>query len=232
MQHIPLFRYTPLVWHKSLAKQAVLLGFSKTHALRVVSGSVFKAESWGFFPATVIEPAVLAFPPIDITAVPKIVMVGNHFQERGRELGWTFVQGLLEQFPITIVGLNPGISGAVRLKNYGEFQTYLQRFSIYLYTIQMPYGDGFNLGLLEAMSMGMAVVTLYNPSSPIRHGESGLVAHTASDLAAHLTTLLQDDSMRMRLGEAAKKTVQQRFSLEEFREKWNRVFISVIQMSN
>ena len=232
MEHIPLFRYSLKLAVKSLAKRAVLYFFSKTHVLQLVSGSSFKAQSWKFKNTVVIEPAVLSFPPIYNDSEPKIVMVGNHFKERGRELGWHMVASLQSQLPLTVVGLNPGISHSVRLGSYAEFQSYLQQFSIYLYTIQMPYGDGFNLGLLEAMSMGMAVVTLYNSTSPICHEENGLVAATTKELETHLCRLLQDKELRLQLGEAAKKTVLHRFNRDLFIEKWNTVFNSVMRISN
>jgi glycosyltransferase involved in cell wall biosynthesis len=98
--------------------------------------------------------------------------------------------------------------------------------------IQMPYGDGFNLGLLEAMSMGMAVVTLYNPTSPIRHKENGLVAHSTEELVVHLRTLLQDKDKRLQLGKQAKITVHERFNLSLFVEKWNAVFLSAATIEN
>lgn len=232
LQHIPLFRYIPTLYIKSWVKRWVVSIFCKTHACKLVAVSEFKSRSWQFPDTSVIEFSVLPFPPVYPESEAKIVMVGNQVKERGSELGWPIVEPLLSEFPITIVGMNPQIPKSVRLKDYATFQEYLRQFSIYLYTVQMPYGDGLNCSLVEAMSMGMAVVTLYNPTSPIQHGETGLVAHDLAELRLHLQTLLQDKELQKKLGENAKKMVKERFSIVRFVEQWNAVFSSAAKILN
>jgi len=84
--------------------------------------------------------------------------------------------------------------------------------------------EGFPNVLVEAMAMGCAVIAADCPSGPneiIRDGEDGLLVAPEDPLALSvaLKRLLEDDSLRHRLGQAA-VAVRHRFSPEGVLDQW------------
>jgi glycosyltransferase involved in cell wall biosynthesis len=79
------------------------------------------------------------------------------------------------------------------------------------------YAEGLPMALLEAMSWALPVVTSPVGGIPqaVRHGENGLLvkAGDVASLAEALQILLTDSALRERLGHAARKTIESRFSL-------------------
>ena len=94
---------------------------------------------------------------------------------------------------------------------------------MYLHTAVYPYEDGFNLALLEAMATGMPVATVRNPTSPIRDGVDGVVGATAAELRGKVIELLAAPDEARRLGSEARRTLERRFPIEEFREGWQQL---------
>jgi hypothetical protein len=75
-------------------------------------------------------------------------------------------------------------------------------------------GTGQQIKIVEAMAHGVPVIALRQAaeSSPIRHGETGLVADTADEFAEHVCRLWEDREECRRLGQAARETVAAEFS--------------------
>ena len=122
-----------------------------------------------------------------------------------------------------ILGRNPEVKNSYSFKSYEDFQKALSTYSIYIYPIERPYGDGYNLGLIEAMSMGMAVITVSNPLSPIIHQQNGLIAKDLSELKKHFHYLLSNPTILSQMGQEAKETVSERFGQNLFLQKWNTI---------
>lgn len=227
--HIPLFKNSFLKNFKSFFKRTLLKIFMLTHRCHFVCVSPWKSSTWGIA-GSIIEPSFNSFPSLSSEGANpdgfKIALVCNHIKQRQEELGWTTVKQVLAEFPLVIIGNNPDVAEAVRMKDFASFQNYLQRFSVYFYPIQIPFGDGYNLALLEAMSMGMVPVTLFNPSSPVVHMENGLVAHNFDELRQHFHYLKDHPEELRRMGRAAKTSVENRFSKKLFLEKWQAVFFA------
>jgi colanic acid/amylovoran biosynthesis glycosyltransferase len=91
--------------------------------------------------------------------------------------------------------------------------------------------EGTPVSLLEAMSLGMAVVSTRHAGIPdvIRDGENGLLVpeHADDALRNAIERLIVDEDLRLALGREAEKTVKQKFSLEVMEERLIRVFNSV-----
>lgn len=218
--HIPLFFYSPGLLFKSIGKKAIFKIFKWTHRVHFFAVSEFKRKMW-HEKGTVARLAPQVFLPITPeTGYQQVIVVVNQLKERRKELGYDYIEPLLTQFPIQVIGDNPGVPGSIKPANFAEFQTLFRAARIYLYTIRYPFGDGYNTAMLEAMSMGMAVVTLANPSSPICHQVNGLVANDIEELKQHLSYLLLNPGDVDRLGAAAKQTVAEQFSQELFLQGW------------
>ena len=80
--------------------------------------------------------------------------------------------------------------------------------------------------LLEAMSSGCAVVSTDTCMIPefIKHGENGFLGKTSEELRGYVDLLRRDDSLRKKMGMAARETIVNNFSLDKFVNKWNEVF--------
>lgn len=218
--HIPLFSHSLIATIKSKLKKLIWIVFRLTHKAQFFAVSHFKHQSWN-------EPGVCAvlspgsFPPLkELDQPSEILIICNNLGERGEELGIDMISRLKSVVPIRTVGNNPGIEFNIKPKNFADFQELVTGFHIYLYTIRMPWGDGYNTAMLEAMKMGMAIVTVENPTSPIIHGVNGLVGRTEQELIEHIEYLRREPYVVKRLGAAAMETIHKDFSEEKFVGAW------------
>ncbi len=226
--HIPLFFHSPSLFVKSILKKIVLKLFQMTHKLSFVADSDFKRRRWFEKGEVAILTPTTSPDPIEYDLgsqiEPKsetpVVTVGNQIKERGIELGYPYLKSILLDFPIRVLGNNPNIKQSIKPTSYQNYIELLYKASIYLYTIEQPYGDGYNTAMLEAMSIGMPVVTIYNPSSPIKHGYNGLVGKNTLELKQHLSRLINSPDEIKIMGQNARKTIESRFSNQSFINKW------------
>lgn len=221
--HIPLFTNTLSQRLKSLGKKITWLLFKWSHKSQFFAVSDFKLNSW----KESGHVAVLApgeFPPLrTIKGTSDVLIICNDLKNRGEELGLDMITRLSLKAPIHVVGRNPGISFSKTPKDFADFQSIVTGYRIYLYTIKMPWGDGYNTAMLEAMRMGMAIVTVENPSSPIKHGKNGLIGKTEDQLLEHINKLRGDPELIDTLGRAAQETIRERFSEKNFIDTWQSV---------
>ena len=78
--------------------------------------------------------------------------------------------------------------------------------------------EGMPLAILEAMSLGLPVVATAVSGNPeaVEHGVTGLLVppESATALADALVTLLADPELRLRMGEAGRRRVEELFAIE------------------
>ena len=227
--HIVLFRQSWKQRFYSAIKKVVYVFFSILHPTEFVAISPLRLKSW----AVARHARVIAHPVPEKfigrhikSHENRVLVVCNDIASRKEELGWSLIQQIAaEGVPLKIVGHNPGIEEnlGVEPKDREEFEREFLKGGVYLYTIQKEYGDGFNMALLEAMSVGMPVVTIQNPSSPIQHGVNGFVGHRRQQLIHCIEKLLKNPNMMHTLGLNAQKTVFEDFSPEQFVSHWRKV---------
>lgn len=83
-------------------------------------------------------------------------------------------------------------------------------------------GTGIQIKILESMAHGLPVVALKNiaKSSPIQHGINGLIAENAEEFAEYTIQLSLDRGLCRRLGQEARKTIEEQFSPKVQVERW------------
>lgn len=100
-----------------------------------------------------------------------------------------------------------------------DIEDYIARADIV--AAPLDVGSGTKLKILQAMSMGKAVVTTAIGAEGLHltHGVNAIVADGSSDFAEHLARLLQSPAERARLGAAARAHVVEHFSLMALRRR-------------
>jgi glycosyltransferase involved in cell wall biosynthesis len=83
--------------------------------------------------------------------------------------------------------------------------------------------------VIEAMMIGMPIVALPTTEvvTVIKDGVNGFVDTDPEKLTARMKLLLADRSLAASLGEAARTTARERFSIERFVADWNAAFLEV-----
>lgn len=92
--------------------------------------------------------------------------------------------------------------------------------------------EGFGIVLLEAMALGKPIVASNAGGIPeiVQHEKTGLLVKTADveDLYHALLILLNDPAKRVKMGDEAKKRVEERFSLEGMLENLYGLYSEVL----
>lgn len=188
---------------------------------QVVFISKLKAESWLGLPGTVIVHGIPVEEYGGYTGEhPAVLRVANLQRQRDVLLNHTLQQVVLHGIPTTLYGWNPDVPGAAVAGCWEELKAAYCRFRCFLLTNRAPLEDGYNLALLEAMASGMPAVTTPHPTSPIRHYENGLVGEDADLLREHITRLLHDRDLAIKLGAEACRTVREVFPQDTFLNRW------------
>lgn len=97
--------------------------------------------------------------------------------------------------------------------------------------------EGLPIGLLEAMSMGKAVIAtnVDGTKEIIKNNENGLLIETSNltqDLTESILHLSTNENLRNQLGINAKKTIQENFSASEMTKKIENLYAQVLRRKN
>ena len=157
--------------------------------------------------------------------------VVNDWPNRDWCCGWelwkeTVNLGQPDQLSVWPVGKSPGLS------NPADSIEHLRQ--IY-HTARIFYNTSTHspvpTSLMEAMACGCAVVSTATCMIPeiIEHGVNGMISNDPKELKSFLQQLMSDEDMAKELGENAQRTIQEKFNLNYFADKWNSLFYSTIK---
>jgi hypothetical protein len=116
----------------------------------------------------------------------------------------------------------------VELKLSAHLERGLRDAAVFVY---ITHSEGLGSGALLAMSAGVPVVASDVGGLPeiIRHGENGLlVENTPQALAAAVRQLLDNPALARRLGDAARRTVMERFTVDHMVRRTMEVYRQVL----
>ena len=206
-------------------------------ALEEVPGAapcrVIPYTSEGAFTAAVPANASCELPPGD---APLVVSISRHDPRKGIDVllnALALLRAAAVPFRAVLVGggvlldahralaARLGLEPSVSIPGFVEDPSpYLRAADVFVLP-SLQEGSG-SLSLLEAMQQGRAIAASRCDGIPedLEDGISGVLAKVgdASDLAAAIGRLLGDATLRSRLGEAARRTFESRFSPPIFRE--------------
>lgn len=120
-----------------------------------------------------------------------------------------------------------GLNDQVKFKGVtSDLKKEMQHYSIYAMTSET---ECFPMVLLEALSIGLPVITYDSPTGPqhiVRNEEdSFLVPYKNLDIfTAQLKTLMSDENLRRKMGGAGRENIK-RFSLDKVMQQWKDLFI-------
>ncbi|MBT5028053.1 MAG: glycosyltransferase [Nitrospina sp.] len=152
-----------------------------------------------------------------------VLQVGNLLLERDLMMGYSTSQQIVGDHPLVTLGLNPKILGSRLSRGFTDLLENFRQSRVFINTTVDEFEDGYNLSMLEAMATGMPVVSSWNKTSPINNAENGYISNDLQYLNNRLEYLLKNQDEAMKLGEKARKTVQEKFPLHKFLASWGKV---------
>ena len=188
----------------------------------VVATSMFKGESWGFtddivhFGIDVND--YLPYSGRDAAGL----RICNFIASRRRILLWDFHEAAFDGLPVTLVGHNPDLPGVEAARDWTHLKQILQTHRFYIHTADQRFEAGYNMATVEAMAAGLPVLGNRHPTSPIKHGISGFLSDNPQELKRYARILLEDRGLAELMGQRARKTVAERFSLTRFKQAFLR----------
>jgi glycosyltransferase involved in cell wall biosynthesis len=163
----------------------------------------------------------------------KILSVANDFDTRGAELGFNLYNEVValigkENF-IHIGKSKTGFSNPA--KDYDDLANIYRDNFVFINTC---YRSVIPTTMLEAMATGMPVVTTTNPTIDklIKNGENGFKAKNKEEMAGYLAYLSNNMDYAKRIGNNARKTIVDSYSLRGFVTNWNNLFYKAIGETN
>ncbi len=185
-------------------------------------------EEFGFVNHTGIDTDVFVPPDNDYVREPWALSVVNDWINRDWCCGFTFwreVTGFpspAPMIPYRILGDTPGLSQVA--PDIPTLVDFYQRAGVYLNTSTV---STLPTVILEAMACGCPVVstdTCLIPKIIIEHGVNGFVGKTPEELRHHTHELLHNPILAKQIGDAGRKTIEEKFSQDRFVRQWNEIF--------
>lgn len=181
-------------------------------------------KSWGNLSGQIVPHGIDTdiFRPLKvIEKTDRAVSIVNHFPSRDIFCGWKLWQEIVKEVPALLIGENPGISQSIN--DPEKLNTVLNASRFFLNTSQY---SPVPLSMLEAMAAGIPVVTTAKQEIPniITNGENGFISNDKDELVNYCKTLLSDPDLAEAMGAKARKTIEDRFSIEQFCANWNSIF--------
>jgi hypothetical protein len=191
-------------------------------AVLLVHVTAFNALMWnsGAVPTRIIEHGVQLLAEATYTGdrASGLVVV-NNIARRGRRLGLDVYTEVARQVPLTLVGMNSVDAGGEGEVPNAALPARMAAHRFFFNPIRYT---SLGLAVIEAMMVGTPVVGLATTelSSVIADGHNGLIDTRVPRLVDGMRRLLADPAEARRLGEAGRRTAQERFGIQRFIADW------------
>ena len=180
--------------------------------------------------STVIHHGIdgLTFKHLDLTKENHVLTVANDFVNRDYCLNYSGWKRITDGLPVKLIGDTKGLS--VSASSTEELVEEYNKCAVYFNSSTI---SPIPTSLLEAMSCGAAVVSTATCMIPdiIQNGINGFISNNEEELKSYITTLLDNEDLRKKIGHEARKTILEKFSEQSFLNKWNSVFDNIYEVS-
>ncbi len=191
--------------------------------------SDFSRKAWGFDESN----SVVVNHGIDtetfnggwIGSDKRVLTIVNDWVNRDYFCGFNLWKAVTQGMPVHPVGNTPGLSKPT--KDLNELLKFYRDGAVFLNTsLRSPVPRA----LLEAMAMGMPIVSTNNCAIPefIQHGVNGFLTNDPNEMRTYLIQLLQDPKKAKEMGDAARRTIKEKFNVDNFVDNWNEVFFDAV----
>ncbi|MCS0592567.1 glycosyltransferase family 4 protein [Massilia norwichensis] len=183
----------------------------------------FNALMWdsGRTPVRVIEHGVTIPPGVRYSGErERGLTITNHLARRGRRMGADLFAALRSELPLDLLGMGAAEMGGLGEIDHPALPAFAARYRFLFSPVRY---STLSLSTLEAMMSGMPVVALATTemATVIEHGVSGYAVTDARQLGPCMRALLQDPGLARSLGERARRTALERFSIARFSADWD-----------
>jgi glycosyltransferase involved in cell wall biosynthesis len=127
-----------------------------------------------------------------------------------------------------VLALEASRLAGVDLKLSNDLERQLQEAALFVY---LTYSEGLGSAALLAMSAGVPVIASKVGGLPevIQHGENGfLVENDAQQIADAIHRVLADGKLARRLGDAARQTVMEKFTVDRMVRRTMEIYRQVL----
>ncbi len=154
------------------------------------------------------------------------IMVVNHLARRGRRLGADLFERARQRVPLDLVGMEAERSGGLGEIANPELPAFMARYRFFFHPVRWT---SLGLALIEAMAIGMPIVGLASTelSTVIENGRNGYIDTNLESMISAMEELLADPGQAKAWGDAARRTAEERFSIDRFVADWNDAFAMV-----
>jgi hypothetical protein len=186
-------------------------------------------KAWGWEPdeALVVHHGVDTdiFKPGDAPRENTCLSVVNDWKGRDWCCNYQGWKRIIKGLPFKVLGSNPGLSEPAGVD---ELSLAYRNSRIFVNTSTV---SPIPTALLEAMSSGCAIVTTATCMIPevVENGVNGFMSNDEAELRGYIELLLKDEALAARLGQAARETIEKRFSMDKFVNNWNAVFDGLME---
>lgn len=166
------------------------------------------------------------FKPDEGAAREGILTVAHDFINRDYALNYQGWERITKDLPRKVVGETEGLS-----KQSESVDHLVKEYQNALVYINPSTLSPVPTSMLEAMSCGCAVVTTETCAIPsfIEHGINGFMSNDETKLREYCEELLANPQLAAKMGHAARKTVEEKFSEQRFVTEWNQIFDKAYQ---
>ncbi len=195
----------------------------------LVHVTAFNRLMWdnGSTPTVVIEHGVAVPDGVRWTGdLARGLVVVNNLSRRGRRLGADVFAEVRRSVPLDLIGMGWEDCGGLGEVAPRQVAAFAARYRFFFNPIRYT---SLGLAVCEAMMIGMPVVGLATTemTTVVDNGVSGWLDTEPARLVDGMRLLLEDRDLAMRMGEAARRTAVERFSIERFVADWDAAFASV-----
>lgn len=160
-------------------------------------------------------------PNKDIKQAPHALSVVNDYVNRDYCCNYSGWQRITEGLDTRLVGNTEGLSKPA--ESIEELVKEYQTAQVFLNTSTF---SPVPTSMLEAMACGCAVVTTATCEIPeiIDHGKNAFMSNDEEELKGFINELIKNDHLRHDVGQAARNTILEKYSMDVFLKNWNQLF--------